>query len=106
MAGLYDRVTRVSPDRISVHHFQAILILRAAGELTDEQAITLVNERLITPLEGSEITDANSILSVLDGKNNAASKIQYALKVDAVNMLTESGASLATESNWRAALEI
>lgn len=106
MAGLFDRFQGGGGDRVSVHNFQAVLILRAEGIINDTQAKTLINEKLVTPLEGSELTDANAILTVLEGKVDVAAKVRYALKVDAVNMLAETRASLSSDANWRDALEI
>lgn len=106
MAGLFDRFG--SGNNVSVHNFQAVLALRAEGEINDAQALTLINERLpeSNPLAGAEITDANAILSALNGKATAIDKVRYYLKVNSANMLVEEGLSLATDSNWRGIVEI
>ena len=106
MAGLFDRFS--SEFNVSVHNFQAVLALRAEGEINDAQALTLINERLpgSNPLAGAEITDANAILSALNGKASAIEKVRYYLKVNSANMLAEQGASLATDTSWRGIVEI
>ena len=106
MAGLFDRFDGGGGDRVSVHNFQAILVLRAEEIINNTQALALINERLATPLEGAELTDANDILAILNGKADITQKVRYAMKVDAINMLAERRASLSTDANWRNALEI
>ncbi len=106
MAGLFSRFS--GKDNVQVHNFQAVLALRAEGEINDAQALALINERLpeTNPLSAEEITDANAILSVLNGKVTDIEKVRYYLKVNSANMLAEQKASLATDTNWRAIIEI
>ena len=104
MAGLFDRFG--GDDNVQVHNFMEVLALRAEGEINDTQALDIINEQLVKNLSGSEITDVNAILTVLNGKATAIDKVRYYLKVNAANGLAERGATLATDTNWRGIVEI
>ena len=106
MAGLYDQIQPTSEEKLSVHLFMAVLVLRAEGAINDSQARTILDDQIGTPLAGASLADANAILAALNGKATVEDKMRYFLKVDAACQAVEQGASIATDGAWRSICEI
>ncbi len=88
MADLIDRIRGAADEprpKIGTTQFFGTLVLVAGGEMTEAEA------KQDLDLQGAELTQANQVLAVLDGKSNTAAKIAYALKVFAVAAILERG---------------
>lgn len=85
MADLIDRLAGIDPDRpkIPVHQFAARLKLYAAGTITAAEAIQDWD------LQGSELTQAQTLRSALDAQTGGLNKLIYCTKVESIFELTE-----------------
>jgi hypothetical protein len=102
MSGLYDRLT--GPDSLNVHYFGAGFVGYAAGDWTGQQVLDALNNLLVTPLSGAEVTDLNAIVAEVDSKVGATEKMIYALRLDAACLAVEVGQ--IGETAWRTMLGI
>lgn len=88
MADLIDRLSGASeleePPRpkIPVHQFMGGLRLKASGHVTDAEV------KQDFDLQGSELTQANVVLTQLNGLT-ASAKVPYVLRIEAVAMKLE-----------------
>lgn len=88
MADLIDRIrgkNDLGRPKLAVPQFFGVLVLVAGGDMTEAEA------KQDADLQGAELTQANAVLAVLNGKSNLAAKIAYALKTFSVGVLLERG---------------
>jgi hypothetical protein len=110
MAGIYDKITRDTPshERLAGNLLHAAYVLRAAGKFNDAQILTALNSYLTgrggTALAGDQLTDLNSLASIMDSKPSALDKLVYAEVIRASFVTVEMG--LMSENAFNTAVEL
>ncbi len=88
MADLIDRIrgkADLGRPKIEVAQFFGTFVLVAGGEMTRAEA------KQDFDLQGAELTQADLVYDVLDGKVNTTAKLAYALKIFSVAAKIEQG---------------
>ena len=104
MAGLWEKMKLDAKDRLNTHQVVALIKGYAVGLFTLADIKAAINANAKQSLRGEEDADVGKIIAAIDKKPLLPDKLAYAVAIESMMILAETGN--LDETKWRADLEL